>query len=197
MQIADACDLIQKAYEGKLGSRLKVPLDLDGAQAYLLKDDTLVIPGTNEVSDWGDFNFDVTSGDSGRTWHAGFMKHARIVYPFAKAGGAKRVLGHSLGAASAQIIGCSLGIPALCFASPRPLRGKKKFKGEHRVINVCRFDDAVCYFPFGFLNFRHLGKVHWISPGEPQSEGSHTIPDYLRVLGTGKIKPKLPDAVMV
>lgn len=196
MLINDACDLIQKAYDGTLGNRVEVALDLDGAQAYLLKDKTLVIPGTNEKSDWGNFNLDVTNGDSGRVWHAGFMRHARIVFPFAKAGGAKRVLGHSLGAASAQIVACSLGIPAVCFASPRPLRGKTKFKGEAGVINICRFDDAVCFLPFSFLNFRHIGKVHWISPGEPQSNGSHRIPDYLRVLGTGKIKPKLPDTVL-
>ena len=197
MNIEEAADLVQRAYDGKLGNRLAMALNLDGAQAYLLKDKTLVIPGTNEVSDWGSFNLDVSNGDSGRIWHAGFMKHARIVYPFAKAGGAKRIIGHSLGAASAQIVGCSLGVPALCFASPRPLRGKKKFKGEHLVLNLCRFDDGVCYLPFSFLKFRHVGKVHWISPHEPQSQGSHRIADYVRALAQGIAKPKLPGTVLV
>lgn len=197
MDLNEAADLIQKAYDGKLGARLAVALDLDGAQAALLTDATLVIPGTNERSDWGDFNLDVTDGDSGRVWHAGFMRHARIVYPFAKAGGAARVIGHSLGAASAQIVAASLGIPALCFASPRTLRGTTKFKGEHRILNLCRFDDAVCHLPFSFLKFRHLGKVHWIAPNEPQSKGSHRVGDYLRALARGTVKPGLPEAVLV
>ncbi|SPH24949.1 hypothetical protein DEA8626_03982 [Defluviimonas aquaemixtae] len=195
MHIETAADLVQRAYDGKLGNRLHMSLDLDGAQAYLLKDKTLVIPGTNELSDWGKFNFDVSNGDSGRVWHAGFLRHAQIVYPFAKAGAAKRVIGHSLGAASAQIVACSLGLPAMCLASPRPLRGKTRFRGEHRVVSLCRFDDAVCYLPFSFLKFRHVGKVHWISPHEPQSEGSHRIADYLRALAQGKTKPKLPETL--
>lgn len=195
MDIAEAADLIQAAYDGTLGARLETPIDHLGAQAYLLRDKTLVIPGTNEISDWGNFNFDVAEGDSGRGWHAGFLRHAQIVYPFAKGGGAKRVLGHSLGAASAQIVAASLGIPALCFASPRPLRGKTRFAGETRIVNLCRFDDAVCYLPFAFLKFRHLGKVHWISPKEPQSEGSHRLADYKRALVQGTVKPGLPEAV--
>lgn len=195
MDIAEAADLVQRAYDGTLGNRLKTPIDLDGAQAYLLKDDTLVIPGTNELSDWGNFNIAFMPGDSGRIWHEGFMRHARIIYPFAKGGGAKRIIGHSLGAASAQIIACSLGIPAFCFASPRPLKGKTRFKGEHRVLNLCRMDDAVCLMPFAFLGFRHLGKVHWLSPREPQSEGSHRLADYLRALAQGEVRPGLPPAV--
>ena len=197
MDISEAADLLSLAYAGKLDAPGTMPFDLNGAQAYLLADKTLVIPGTNEKSDWKDFNFDVTDGDSGRIWHAGFMRHARTIYAFAKGGEAKRVIGHSLGAASAQIIGCSLEIPALCIASPRPLRGKTAFRGEKRIVNLCRFDDAVCYLPFAFLKFRHLGKVHWISPGEPQSEGSHTIADYLRALKRDVVKPKLPEAVLV
>jgi hypothetical protein len=195
MDIAEAADLIQKAYDGTLGPRLATGLDLDGAQAFMLRDGTLIIPGTNELSDWGNFNLAVASGDSGREWHAGFMRHARIVYPFAKGAGAERVIGHSLGAASAQIVASSLGIPALCFASPRPLRGRRRFRGEARILNLCRFDDAVCYLPFAFLDFRHLGRVHWISPREPQSAGSHRVGDYLRALENGRVRPALPPAV--
>ena len=179
MDISEAADLLSLAYAGKLDAPGTMPFDLNGAQAYLLADKTLVIPGTNEKSDWKDFNFDVTDGDSGRIWHAGFMRHARTIYAFAKGGEAKRVIGHSLGAASAQIIGCSLEIPALCIASPRPLRGKTAFRGEkaHRQslpLRRCGLLPALR----AVLKFRHLGKVHWISPGEPQSEGSHTIADY-------------------
>lgn len=193
MKLTVAADLIQRAYDGKLGALKASEINHLGAQAAMLKDGTLVIPGTNEVSDWTDFNFNVGSGDSKRTWHAGFLKHAQAIYPYAKGAQAKRVIGHSLGAASAQIIGVSLGIPAICFASPRPLRGRTRFKGEHRILNICRFDDAVCSLPLPFLGFRHVGKSHWISPREQQSSGSHQIKHYLRAMSRGKSTPDLPD----
>lgn len=192
MELKRAADVIQQTYERKLGNLLVQDISLAGAQAALLNDGTLVIPGTNELADWRSFNLDVTSGDSNRKWHAGFMRHARLLFGFAKMARPKLVLGHSLGAASAQIIACSLGVPAICLASPRPLRGRTKFRGEQRVINICRQDDAVCHVPFGFLNFRHLGAVHWIKSGEKQSSGSHRLKDYVRVMKPGRAVPEMP-----
>ncbi len=194
MKLTQAADLIEKAYDNKLGNLQRTRIDLDGAQAAILTDGTLVIPGTNEMRDWSDFNLKHSKGDSGRIWHGGFLAHAKIIYPFAKGAGAKRVLGHSLGAASAQIVAASLGVPAICFASPRPLRGKSRFKGEHRILNVCRFDDTACHLPFPFLGYRQLGKVHWVSPREQQSAGSHKLKDYLRAMAKGKSNPVLPDS---
>ena len=193
MRLTVAAELLQKAYDDKLGPLVRDRIDIDGAQAVILADQTLVIPGTNEARDWAEFNLAVSSGDSGRKWHAGFLRHAKIVYPFAEGAGAKRVLGHSLGAASAQIVACSLGIPAICFASPRPIRGRTRFKGEHRVLNVCRYDDTACHLPFVFLGYRQLGKVHWISPREQQSAGSHRLGDYLRAMRRGTANPVLPE----
>lgn len=192
MKLTDAAKLIQKAYDNQLGGLLHSSIDMGGAQAAFLTDGTLIIPGTNEHSDWADFNLDISSGDSRRKWHAGFLRHAQAIYPFAKGAGAKRVLGHSLGAASAQIVASSLEIPAICFASPRPLRGRTRFRGEHRILNICRFDDAVCYLPMAFLGFRQIGKVHWLSPREPQSAGSHKLKDYLRAMAQGTARPELP-----
>jgi len=193
MRLIVAAELIQKAYDNKLGVLEKSRFDVGGAQAILLTDGTLVIPGTNEAGDWRDFNLAITAGDSDRKWHAGFLAHAQLVYAFAKGAGARLVLGHSLGAASAQIVASSLGIPAICYASPRPLRGRTRFKGEHRILNICRHDDTVCHLPFVFLGFRQLGKVHWVSPKEPQSAGSHKIKDYLRAMDQGTARPALPE----
>ena len=179
MDLVDAANLIQKAYDNKLGRLEKVRFNVAGVQAVLLTDGTLVIPGTNEHSDWADFNFNVTSGDSGRKWHAGFLKHAQLVFTFAKG-------------ATAKIVACSLGIPALCFASPQPIRGRTRFKGEHRITNICRTDDAVTDLPFKFLGFRHLGKVHQLYPGEKQSAGSHKLKDYVRAMKQGRARPALP-----
>lgn len=194
MKIDDAAKLIQKSYDKKHGAALRASFDVGGAQADLLKDGTLVIPGTNELSDWRDFNMDTGAGDSGRKWHRGFLRHAQLVYTFAKGAGAKRVVGHSLGAASAQIVAPSLGLPAICFASPRPLRSKARFKGEHRVLNICRHDDTVCHLPFPFLGFRQVGKVHWVS-ANLEDDGHHRIKDYVSHLKSGAtVRPKLPSA---
>jgi len=194
MRLTVAAELIQKAYDDDLGGIERARINIDGAQAMVLSDGTLVIPGTNEMSDWSEFNLVHAKGDSGRIWHGGFLKHAKIVYSFAKGAGVKRVLGHSLGAASAQIVAASLGVPAICFASPRPIRGKSRFTGEHRILNVCRYDDTACHLPFVFLGYRQLGKVCWVSPREQQSAGSHKLKDYLRAMDRGKSNPKLPDS---
>lgn len=194
MKLTEAADLIQRGYDGTLGSRVRKTLNKDGVQAYLLKDGTLVLPGTNEKSDWR-LNLNVgriDKGDSGRIWHQGFLKHANRVYTFAKPLRPKRVLGHSLGAGSAQIIGVSMGIPAICFASPKPLRGKRWYKGEHRVLNICRRDDPVTKMPPDFMGFRHVGKVYRISITEAKSLGNHNLAAYLRAMANGRANPALP-----
>ena len=194
MKLTMAADLIQRAYDGKLGSLKSNEIDIQGAQATMLRDGTLVVPGTNEKADWVNFNFDVGKGDSGRAWHAGFLKHAMSIYPFAKGAGAKLVIGHSLGAASAQIVASSLGVPAICFASPRPLRGRTRIKGEHRILNVCRVDDPVCSLPLQILGFRQIGKACWLRPDDPTEPGGHNLKSYLKIMKTGKSRPDLPDA---
>ena len=193
LNVFKAGQLIDEAYEGKLGSKVAHKVDVAGVQAFYLKDGTLVIPGTNEKSDWSNFNFNVGKGEAGRTWHAGFLKHAMAVYPFGKGAGAKRVIGHSLGAASAQIVAASLGIPAICFASPRPLRGRSRVKGEHRILKVCRADDPVGSLPLPLLGFRQVGKTCWLRPSDPNEPGGHNLKSYLKIMKSGKSKPDLPD----
>ena len=51
-------------------------------------------------------------------WHKGFAGHAETI---ANKLGALRptyIVGHSLGAAAAQILGCVYGVPAIGFTSP-------------------------------------------------------------------------------
>jgi len=195
MKLTVAADLIQRAYDNSLGGAARDRFDAGGVQAVMLNDATLVIPGTNERGDWARFNFNLgTRGASGRIWHQGFLDHARAVFPFAVKHGARRVIGHSLGAASAQIVAVSMNVPAICFASPRPLRGKRWFKGEAQILNICRWDDAVCTLPPRLFGYRHVGKTCWVSPGETQSEGSHTLGDYLRAMARGRSTPDLPES---
>ena len=155
MELREAANLIQAGYDNTLGSSVLKAYDAHGVQAFVLKDRTLVIPGTNERRDWRT-NFNVGKGSSGRIWHRGFLEHARAVFAFAAPLKPKLVLGHSLGAASAQIVAVSLNIPAICYASPQPLRGQRWFKGEYRIMNICRRDDAVAKLPPSFLRWRTM-----------------------------------------
>ncbi|MEL7115147.1 MAG: hypothetical protein AAGP08_06065 [Pseudomonadota bacterium] len=156
MKLEFAAELIQRGYDRDLGNMLaNAPLDKNGVEAYLLTDGTLVIPGTNDTKDW---RRNLTTGAhmrgaSRRTWHKGFLEHARVVFAYAAPLKPKRVIGHSLGAAASQIIAVSLRIPAICFASPRPLRGSQHFVGEDKILNINRYGDDLrrrCRRAFGF-----------------------------------------------
>ena len=194
MRLTVAADLVQRAYDDRLGGSVERAYDKDGVQAYLLKDRTLVIPGTNDTSDWRrNLNVGpIGRGASGRGWHQGFLQHANRVYSFAAPHRPKLVLGHSLGAAAAQIVAVSLGIPAICFASPRTLRGQRWFRGEFRILNINRNDDVVTRMPPRVLGFRHIGKVHVLRIVE-EAQGNHALRHYLRAMEFGRCSPELPE----
>lgn len=204
IKILDAADLIRDAYAGDLGDRVQTSIDIRGVQAHYLKDGTLVIPGTNEFSDWFDFNlrfgnmdvpghgFEVVPGDSGTLWHGGFLEHAQIVYTFAKGLRPKCIVGHSLGAASAQIVGASLGVPSVAFASPKTCRSRQRMPGEGWVLNICRIDDGVCHVPPAFLGFRTIGSHYWLTPTEADPGEDHRIHNYKELLKLARVKERVP-----
>lgn len=206
LALEEAAALIRDAYAGTLGDRVHTPIDIRGVQAVYLTDGTLVIPGTNEFSDWFDFNlnfggeitdghgFEVAPGDSGTRWHAGFLEHAQIVYSFAKGLRPKFIVGHSLGAASAQIVGTSLQVPTIAFASPQTCGSSARLPGEGWVINLCRVDDTVCHVPPRFLGFRTIGSRYWLSPDEPNPGEDHRIENYMAMLGLRKVRDRVPMA---
>ncbi|PYE85493.1 hypothetical protein [Pseudoroseicyclus aestuarii] len=205
MEIINAANLIKEIYSSRDRIDVHTEIDLSGVQAAYLNDGTLIIPGTNEFSDWYRFNFDVydlfggtaegfdvARGDSGASYHAGFLEHATTVYAFAKPLKPKLIIGHSLGAASAQIVGSSLQIPALCFASPKTLRSSQRIKGEDFVMNICRSDDTVCHVPMGFLGFRHIGKTLWLNPQGSNAGQDHRIDEYLELMEHEVFEDLLP-----
>lgn len=206
ISVLDACDMIEASYDGTNSSEIEHKIDIRGVQAQYLKSGVLVIPGTNEFTDWFDFNlnmqgamvdghgFEVIPGDSGSMWHAGFLEHAQIVYTFAKALNPKFVVGHSLGAASAQIVGTSLKVPTIAFASPQTLRGRptNRLPNEGWVVNFCRTDDTVCHVPPRFLGFRTLGSRYWLSAEEPNVGEDHRITNYRDILKTTKVQERVP-----
>lgn len=206
MPIAEAAATMLATYDKRNGADIAEQIDVNGVQAVFLKNKILVIPGSNEFSDWFEFNlnvfhnstsdvhgFEVIAGDSGTLWHAGFLEHARMVYVFAKALKPKWIIGHSLGAGSAQIVGSSLKVPTIAFASPRTYRGAHKINGEGWIVNICRMDDTVCHVPPDFLGFRHVGSRYWISPDAPVDGDRHRISEYISILGLARNKSHVPD----
>ena len=143
ISLLDAADMVAETYAGTNKSDIETSIDVAGVQAVYLKNGTLVIPGTNEFADWFDFNLkfgntstveghglEVVPGDSGALWHAGFLEHAQMVYMFAKGVRPKFIVGHSLGAASAQIVGMSLRVPTVAFASPNTCRTRDRMQND-------------------------------------------------------------------
>ncbi|WP_238367584.1 hypothetical protein [Mesobacterium pallidum] len=206
LDLMEAAEMIRASYAGTNAAEVDVSIDIRGVQAHYLKSGVLVIPGTNEFADWFDFNLNVTSdgaethgfevvpGDSGTLWHAGFLEHAQIVYTFAKGLRPKFIVGHSLGAASAQIVGCSLQVPTVAFASPQVCRSRNRLPGEGWVMNLCRADDTVCHVPPRFLGFRTIGSRYWLSPDEVNVGGDHKVENYMDMLKLKKVKDRVPMA---
>lgn len=205
ISLLDAADMVADVYADRNRDQIDSTIDVAGVQATLLKNGTLVIPGTNEFSDWFDFNlnfggalasdghgFEVVAGDSGALWHAGFLEHAQMVYTFAKALKPKFIVGHSLGAASAQIVGLSLRIPTVAFASPQTCRTRHRMENEGWVINLCRIDDAVCHVPPKFLGFRTIGSRYWLQPDTLDADEDHKIHNYSDLLKLQRIKDRVP-----
>lgn len=175
-----ACHLIAADYAGRTAPER---LDIDGVQASILADGVLLIRGSDERTDWiRNFRFfPITDKGDTTRWHRGFLAHARIAYAFAKGKNISCVIGHSLGAACAQIVASSLGVPGIAIASPRPLWGAAP-AGANQIRNWCRTDDLVCSLPPSCFGFRHVGSVRWLRPTESHDGEDHRISHYIRAL---------------
>lgn len=205
LNMLDAARMVEETYAGTNTAETDTSIDVSGVQATYLKNGVLVIPGTNELSDWFDFNlnmatvspidghgFEVVPGDSGTLWHGGFLQHAQMVYMFAKAVKPKFIVGHSLGAASAQIVGLSLSIPTIAFASPQTCRSRERLPNEGWVVNVCRVDDHVCHMPPKLLGFRTIGSRYWLKPDQLDADEDHKIHNYAELLRLSHISDRVP-----
>lgn len=195
--VSKAGDLISLSYEDRLGPRIKKSLDRNGVQAYFLFDGTLVIPGSNEVSDYTDFNLRLrkVKYTDGRKYHNGFLSHAKQILKWLdeKSLEPSRITGHSLGAASAQIVGSRLAKPTVAFAAPKVLHGDPRVSGEGWVANFQRVDDPVCNLPLGDEQFRHIGSKFWMS--SPVQEGGglkHKVKHYLALVNDKDSNTKIP-----
>jgi len=150
----------------------------------------LIIRGTDEFSDWIRYNFngepECMQGDVLK-WHKGFLHHAQVAYAFAKDKGVTLVTGHSLGAAAAGIVGYSLKVPAITFATPRALYGRTSpsvLTTASPITNYCRIDDLVTKIPPSFFQYYHLGTVNWLTPTRSHIGEEHRITHYIELLST-------------
>jgi len=183
--------LIDADYQGALaGEEARIEIQGVSSCIFPFEDQRiLIIRGTDEFSDWIRYNFngepECMQGDT-LFWHKGFLHHAQVAYAFAKDKGVTLVTGHSLGAAAAGIVGYSLKVPAITFATPRAIY---KFSVNQYtepccfgITNYCRADDLVTKVPPSFLNYFHLGDVVWLNPAQLHIGEEHRIKHYIEIL---------------
>lgn len=191
MELIEAAGIVAAGYRGAEGLDVAERHLEGGVECYLLRGGTLVLPGTNETSDWFDFNLAVNSTflggalDRRLRLHRGFLAYAERVHGFCREMGPQRIVGHSLGAAAAQILATVFRIPAICFASPRTLKdvgARTRVPGEGWALNICRTDDRVCGQPPKILGWRCLGSRYELSPRFPELGLDHPVPAYVRLL---------------
>ncbi|MGJ8611550.1 MAG: hypothetical protein ACSHWY_10660 [Octadecabacter sp.] len=171
--IPNAANLAADSYairtNATLARRVKAKIDEADVQAYMLDDDVLLIPGSNSALDYLRYNvrllniggkrYRVKNGATGevlgRVWHQGFLAHAMLIHEKFKAAPPKFIIGHSLGAASAQVLSMIWDVPAIGFAAPRLYAGGLPVNNAHKCLCLWRTDDPVGSLPGS--RFRHAG----------------------------------------
>lgn len=179
-----------------------------GAEAYLLNNGFLLIPGTNSLLDHIRFNFrpfrighqqydlatsSTTKGASGTLWHQGFFAHAKGIYDWMGGRRPTVIIGHSLGAASTQILSKSWARTGIGFAAPRPRKARGPVVRDNLSLSICREDDPVCAL---VGSFHHMGHRAYLRHARPLPDLNHNMTAYLDVLdnnvGTDAVPLKWP-----
>ncbi|MEM9319075.1 MAG: hypothetical protein AAGA70_08710 [Pseudomonadota bacterium] len=97
-------------------------------------------------------------------YHQGFLTHAARILNFLGDERPEFIIGHSLGAAAAQILGTALNLPAICFASPQvvarhalePAPLREHTHPQWNVFNVAWKQDFVTR-GYRLIGYRSLG----------------------------------------
>lgn len=170
-----------------------------GAEAYMLDNGCLLIPGSNTLSDYFNYNFrlwnlgkkrlklsssETSKGASRTVWHQGFFTHAVEIYNWIgpeKKNWPKLIVGHSLGAASAQILSKTWAAPAIGFAAPRTRKSSGPVKYDGLSLSICRRDDTVCSLPSGF---HHMGQTKSFPAQAGGGALNHKMSAYIESLET-------------
>ncbi len=171
-------------------------LDHGDVQAHLLGNGVLLIPGSNSLLDYLKFNLRVLNiggkryaikssatekGASGTIWHQGFLRHAKVIFDWVEAGGTRPtyIIGHSLGAAAAQILSKSWKVSAVGFAAPRPRFARGRVAHDDHCLCINRDDDLVTGLP---SRFHHMGRVHRARASRSAFGPDHSMKHYRAVV---------------
>ena len=204
--VLDAAELAQAAYKGGQLPPVLMPINEGHVQAYFLKDGTLVVRGSDEAADYTKTNLvaskvklswaGMDAAAQAARWHKGFAKHAMVVIRHMGTRRPKLIIGHSLGGAVAQILGCIYNVPAIGFASPRPLVAKSRLAAEKLILNVVRNDDIVARVPPASMGFRWAGNSEVMHAKKTNKGEDHSMKQYMKLLKTevaeGKVIKKWP-----
>jgi len=187
----------------------------NGVEAHMLNNQYLLIPGSNGPDD--DLRFalrirglgtrrltfreearklDVDkrtrAGFSRTIRHQGFLRHANRIYHRVGKGPdnwPRAVIGHSLGAAAAQILSKTWAAPAIGFAAPRPRKTYGKIAFDEPSLSVCRDDDIVCCLP---SSFRRTGQTRILRRKSPKGSLNHNTDADIDALNNRKPNLKIP-----
>lgn len=191
--------------------------EVPGVEAYMLSNGCLLIPGSNSLSDYVRFNLRVIragaaqlklsfnkvgikevfssaaqAGASRTIWHQGFLAHANFIYNWIGADQSqwpRLIVGHSLGAASAQILSKTFVSAAIGFAAPRLRKTNGRVQHDNLSLSVCRDDDVVCRLPLGF---HHTGQTRRLVHKKPNDGLNHNMEDYIDALENKGSRSNVP-----
>lgn len=206
--IAEAARLAQQSYHADDHPALKRMIThrhKGHAQALYLKDDTLLILGSNSAVDYLRYNFRplragspkmtvksvaTAKGTSGTVWHQGFLQHAREIQDWL--GVIKRrpkfIIGHSLGAATTQILSKGYKVPGIAFAAPRPCKARMGPIKSSLCLAINRTDDIVAKVP---SSFQHLAQTIVLKPSKFQGV-RHKMTHYVTILDAARKAGQVP-----
>jgi len=186
------------------------------AQCAITDDNILIITGSNSLKDYWRYNLRpnrfVPISEARRTiaakigyqeLHQGFLLHATEVLQFLGDDRPDFIVGHSLGAASAQIVATALDVTAITFAAPQVVRRSFLDQPELRrishpqwnVFNVAWAQDFVTR-GYRFTGLRCLGFREVLDLESYNLGIDHFAKDYFRLLEKDEksAERKVPEA---
>lgn len=206
----------ERAFTKTHGLRVVKRCTEPGVEAYMLDNRCLLIPGSNSLADYLRFNLRVWGlgkrrlsfreeakrqkvdtrtrlGFSRTRWHQGFFRHANTIRTWigdTPDDWPTMIIGHSLGAASAQILSKTWSAPAIGFAAPRPRKASGPIVLDELSLSICRDDDIVCFLP---SSFHRMGKTADLIHKNPSGGLNHNMPAYLDALAHPAPGVKIPN----
>lgn len=209
-RLKDAATLAAASYKsGRIVSpRVIKSLDHGDVQAHLLDGNILLLPGSNSVRDYVKFNLrplrlgnqrlvlknatDSEKGASGTKWHQGFLRYSIEIFEWLKREEVtpNYIIGHSLGAAAAQILSKTYNAPAIGFAAPRPKWSKHGVVQDGRCLLVNRTDDPVPKVP---SSYHHMGKTKLFKSVKHKSIFAHSMDHYINIINEDATFKVLPE----